>query len=237
MTWSIIAKDAATGRVGIAVATCTLAVGARVPHIRTGAGAIASQAYVNPYYGPRGLDLLSRGLDARAVIEQLTAADEGRDHRQLHMMDRADRFAAWTGAACVPWCGHEVRAGFSVAGNMLAGSAVLTETIRAYEAGSDLPFARRLVRAMQAGDAAGGDKRGRQSAALLIHDDEDYAFLDLRVDDHTAPLVELARLEQVSRTRAIHLRRLMPSASDPAGLMHQVDIDAHVARSIADGYE
>lgn len=237
MTWSIIAKDAATGRVGIAVATCTLAVGARVPHIRTGAGAIASQAYVNPSYGPRGLDLLSRGFDARAVIEQLTAADEGRDHRQLHMMDRADRFAAWTGAACVPWCGHEVRAGFSVAGNMLAGPAVLTETIRAYEAGSDLPFAKRLVTAMQAGDAAGGDKRGRQSAALLIHDDEDYAFLDLRVDDHTAPLVELARLEQVSRTRAIHLRRLMPNASDPAGLMHRVDIDAHVARSIADGYE
>lgn len=237
MTWSIIAKDAATSRIGIAVATCTLAVGARVPHIRTGAGAIASQAYVNPYYGPRGLGLLTQGLDAQSVIEQLTAADEGRDHRQLHVIDRTGRFGAWTGSSCVPWCGHEIRDGFSVAGNMLAGPAVLAETIRAYEANSELPFARRLVSAMQAGDAAGGDKRGRQSAALLIHDAESYAFLDLRVDDHPSPLVELARLEDLSRSRAIHLRRLMPNASDAAGLMHKVDIDAHVARSIADGYQ
>lgn len=237
MTWSIIAKDAATGRVGIAVATCTLAVGARVPHIRTGSGAIASQAYVNPYFGPCGLELLGRGLDARSVIEQLTSADEGRDHRQLHVMDREGRFAAWTGPACVPWCGHEVRPGFSVAGNMLAGPAVLAETIRAYEAAAATPFARRLVLAMQAGDAAGGDKRGRQSAALLIHDDEDYAFLDLRVDDHATPLAELARLEELSRARSIHLRRLMPSASNPEGLMHSVDIDDYVARSIAEGYD
>jgi uncharacterized Ntn-hydrolase superfamily protein len=200
MTWSIIARDEETGRVGIAVATRAFAVGALVPHIRTDAGAVASQAFVNPFYGPKGLALLEAGASAEEVVARLTAEDAGRQSRQLHVMDRAAASPP-TGGACIDWCGHLLCGAFSVAGNMLAGPAVLAETARAYEAQENAPFARRLVAAMQAGEAAGGDKRGRQSAALLVHDGEDYPLYDLRVDDHADPLAELARLQQVARER------------------------------------
>lgn len=237
MTWSIIARDDTSGRVGIAVATRFFAVGALVPHIRTGVGAVATQAFINPAFGPRGLDLLAEGLGADEVVAGLTAADEGRHNRQLHVMDRAHRFAAYTGAACIDWCGHEVRDGFSVAGNMLAGPEVLAETIRAYETSTELPFARRLLAAMRAGEAAGGDKRGRQSAALRVHDGEDYPVLDLRVDDHTDPLGELSRLEAVARQRWVHFRRLMPRRDAPAGLTDRAGLEDAIARSIAEGFE
>jgi len=237
MTWSVIARDEKSGRVGIAVATKFFAVGAMVPSIRTGAGAVASQAFINPHYGPRGLALLEACMSAEDVVAKLTQADEGRHNRQLHVMDRNARFAAYTGAACIDWCGHEVRDTFSVAGNMLAGPAVLAETIRAYQAQLHLPFARRLIGAMRAGEAAGGDKRGKQSAALLIHDEEDYPLLDLRVDDHADPLAELARLEEVARQRWVHFRRHMPSRSAPSGLTDRSGLEALVTRSVAEGYE
>ena len=237
MTWSIIARDDATGRLGIAVATCFFAVGALVPHVRTGAGAVATQAFINPGYGPAGLALLARGATAEATVAGLIAKDMGRDHRQVHVMDRSGRSAAHTGAQCIGWCGHLAGHGFSLAGNMLAGARVLAETRRAYEQGLGIPFARRLVAAMRAGEAAGGDKRGRQSAALLVHDGEDYPLLDLRVDDHADPLGELARLEVVARERFVHFRRQMPSRAAPSGLTDRVELDACIARSIAEGYE
>jgi uncharacterized Ntn-hydrolase superfamily protein len=237
MTWSIIALDEPTGRIGIAVATRFLAVGALVPHIETGIGAVATQAFINPHYGSLGLARLREGRGAAEAVDELTQGDAGRDHRQLHMMDGAGRFAAYTGAACIDWCGHETRETFSVAGNMLAGPAVLTETIRAYEAHAALPFARRLLAAMQAGEAAGGDKRGRQSAALLIHDSETYPLYDLRVDDHADPLGELARLEEVARQRWVHFRRQMPSRERPAGLIDRGKLEELISRSIAEGYE
>lgn len=237
MTWSIIAADEATARVGIIVATRFFAVGSMVPHIKTGVGAVATQAFVNPHYGPKGLALLEAGLGAREVVDRLTAADEGRDNRQLHVMQIGGRFAAYTGASCIDWCGHEIGDTFSVAGNMLAGPAVLAETIRAYEGGRNLPFARRLLAAMRAGEAAGGDKRGKQSAALLIHDREDYPIYDLRVDDHTDPLVELERLLEVARDRWVHFRRLMPSRDAPSGLVDRGGLEERIERSIAEGYE
>ena len=237
MTWSIIARDEATGRVGIAVATKFFAVGALVPRVRTSVGAIASQAFMNPYYGPQGLGLLEAGANAEEVVARLTATDEGRSNRQLHVMDRQGRFAAYTGAACIDWCGHELCGSFSIAGNMLAGPAVLAESVRAYEAQMAVPLARRLIHAMQAGEAAGGDKRGRQSAALLIHDAEDYPLYDLRVDDHTDPLGELARLEGVARQRWVHFRRQMPSRKRPSGLIDRSGVEALIAQSITEGYE
>jgi uncharacterized Ntn-hydrolase superfamily protein len=237
MTWSIIARDEASGRIGIAVATKAFAVGALVPHIRTNAGAVASQAFVNPFYGPKGLALLEAGAGAGEVVARLTAEDEGRASRQLHVMDREGRFAAYTGEACIDWCGHLLHGAFSVAGNMLAGPQVLSETMRAYEAQADAPFARRLLAAMRAGEAAGGDKRGRQSAALLIHDGEDYPLYDLRVDDHADPLSELSRLHQVASERWVHFRRRMPSRANPSGLVDRDEVEALIARSIAEGYE
>jgi uncharacterized Ntn-hydrolase superfamily protein len=232
MTWSIIARDAETGRIGVAVATKAFAVGALVPHIRTNAGALASQALVNPYYGPRGLALLDGGASAEEVVARLTAEDAGRQSRQLHAMDRDGRFAAYTGGACIDWCGHLLRDAFSVAGNMLAGPQVLAETARAYEAQRDVPFAWRLIGAMRAGEAAGGDKRGRQSAALLVHDGEDYPLYD-----HADPLAELARLQQVARERWVHFRRWMPNRAEPSGLVDRSGLEVLLARSIAEGYE
>jgi uncharacterized Ntn-hydrolase superfamily protein len=237
MTWSIIARDDRTGRVGIIVATRFFAVGSVVPHIKTGAGAIASQAFVNPYYGPKGLALLNAGVSAEETVERLIADDEGRHNRQLHVMDRQGRFAAHTGSACVGWCGHQMRATFSIAGNMLAGPEVVAETARAYEQQNALPLARRLIAAMKSGEAAGGDKRGKQSAALLIHDGEDYPLYDLRVDDHADPLAEIARLEEVARQRWMHFRRFMPNKREPSGLTDRSLLDGLIAKSIAEGYE
>src|ERR1700736_5436207 len=233
MTWSIIARDNATGQFGIAVATKFFAVGARVPHIAAGIGGVATQALVNPYYGIDGLALLREGREPRAVVETLIAADSGRESRQLHVMDANGRIAAFTGSECVDWCGHVEGDGFSIAGNMLAGAAVLDQTAKAYAANASLPFAQRLIAAMHAGEAAGGDKRGKQSAALLIHGDEEWSDLDLRVDDHFEPLGELERLEGVSRERWVHFRQFLPTRQNPAGVTDRNIIDAAVEAAIA----
>jgi uncharacterized Ntn-hydrolase superfamily protein len=225
MTWSIIARDAITGEFGIAVATRFFAVGALVPHIAPGIGAIATQALVNPYYGIDGLKLLCAGRAPCDVLETLIAADAGHDSRQVHVMDAGGRIAAYTGNACVDWCGHIKGDGFSIAGNMLAGGRVLDDTAKAYVANEKLPFAQRLIAAVRAGEAAGGDKRGKQSAALLIHGDEEWPALDLRVDDHADPLAELERLEQVSRERWVHFRTYLPSRGNPAGVTDRETID------------
>lgn len=237
MTWSIIARDEATGRVGIIVASRFFAVGAVVPYVKTGTGAVATQAFINPFYGPQGLALLQAGASAEDTVKFLTAGDDGRDHRQVHAMDRQGRFSAFTGAACVDWCGHCIRAGLSVAGNMLTGPEVIDATIAVYEASLGIPFARRLIAAMKAGEAAGGDRRGRQSAALLIHDEQDYPLLDIRADDHADPLRELERLEAVARERWVHFRRFVPSKENPNGLADRLDLDERIAASVAEGYE
>jgi uncharacterized Ntn-hydrolase superfamily protein len=200
MTFSIIAHDVASGQVGIAVASKTLATGARVPHIRTGVGAIASQARVNHYYGPRGLALLAAGASAADAVRLLIGADEDQDIRQVHVMDRLGHFAAHTGAECLEWCGHVVKESYSMAGNILAGPGVLEAMAVAYEAATGMSLAQKLLAAMKAGEKAGGDKRGRQSAAILIHGISDWALLDIRVDDHADPLSELERLEQIARS-------------------------------------
>jgi uncharacterized Ntn-hydrolase superfamily protein len=233
MTWSIIARDERTGRLGIAVATKFFAVGALVPHIASGIGAVATQALVNLLYGTDGLYLLRAGMPVDEVIARLVANDEGRDHRQVHVMDASGHSATHTGAACVRWCGHLAGDNFSLAGNMLAGPRVLEDTAAAYVANDSLPFARRLISAMRAGETAGGDKRGKQSAALIIHGEEEWAELDLRVDDHADPLVELERLEAISRQYFVHMRKFLPSRRDPVGVCDRRIIEAEVAKAVA----
>jgi uncharacterized Ntn-hydrolase superfamily protein len=233
MTWSIIARDSVTGQIGIAVATRFFAVGARVPHIAAGIGGIATQALVNPYFGIDGVKLLREGNSPHDIVNTLIAADQGRDSRQLHIMDAGGRIASHTGSECVDWCGHIKGEGFSIAGNMLAGAAVLDDTARAYQANAALPFVQRLIAAMRAGEAAGGDKRGKQSAALLIHGSEDWSDLDLRVDDHSDPLAELERLEQVSRERWVHFRNFLPTRTNPAGITDRATIEAGIQAGIA----
>jgi len=233
MTWSIIARDKTTGCFGIAVATKFFAAGARVPFIAAGAGAIATQALVNPFYGTKGLRLLRDGKTADAVVSELIAGDDGRDHRQVHIIDSNGRIAAHTGTECIGWHGHAAGDGFSVAGNMLAGAPVLDATASAYLAAESLPFPRRLVTSMLAGEGAGGDKRGKQSAALLIYGEEDWSDLDLRVDDHAEPLAELERLERVSRERWMSFRRFLPGRRDPVGVTDRSIIELEIARELA----
>jgi uncharacterized Ntn-hydrolase superfamily protein len=233
MTWSIIARDHATGQIGIAVATRFFAVGARVPHIAAGLGGIATQALSNPYYGIDGVKLLREGRSARSIVETLIAADSGRESRQLHIMDAVGDIACHTGRECVDWCGHIKGDGFSIAGNMLTGARVLDDTAETFIANEDLPFAQRLLAAMRSGEAAGGDKRGKQSAALLIHGEEEWSDLDLRVDDHSDPLTELERLEAVSRERWVHFRKYLPTRTNPGGVTDRATIDAGIAAAIA----
>jgi uncharacterized Ntn-hydrolase superfamily protein len=233
VTWSIIAHDRASGAFGIAIATKFFAVGALCPHARSGSGAIATQALINPHYGPAGLALLAQGCSAAEVVASLTEKDAGRAHRQVHAADRTGSFAAHTGTDCIGWCGHRIAADHSVAGNMLAGPQVVAHTSAAYEANAGLPFARRLIAALAAGEAAGGDKRGKQSAALLIVSTEEYPDLDLRVDDHPDPLAELGRLERVSRERFVPFRAFLPRSDDPVGTLDRAVIEQGIERALA----
>ncbi|MBV9522160.1 MAG: DUF1028 domain-containing protein [Alphaproteobacteria bacterium] len=231
MTWSIIARDRATGAFGVAVTTKAFATGQRCSHARAGVGAVATQSFTNPMLGTRGLRLLAEGVPAPDALRILIAGDDGRDIRQLHIVDAAGNTAAYTGRRCVGWCGHKQGDGFSVAGNMLAGAAVVEETFAAFAAAQDRPFALCFIDALDAGQAAGGDKRGRQSAVLLIHSTEEVADIDLRVDDHAEPLVELRRLYGIYLRDSAPFRHVFPSRSNPSGVTDPREIEAIWAKA------
>ena len=227
MTWSILARDA-DGTFGVAIASRFFAVGALCVHTRRAVGALSTQALMNPLYGPAGIAMLADGVAAADVVARLTDADAGRAQRQLHVLGAHGRGAAFTGADCIDWCGHQVHDGFSVAGNMLAGPDVLDATAAAFVASAGQPFGERLVAAMAAGEAAGGDKRGKQAAGLRLHGDEDYPALDLRVDDHVEPIVELQRLYDKSLERFQPFVACLAGRSDPAGLLQRDAIEARI---------
>lgn len=229
MTWSIVARDS-SGALGIAIASRFFAVGVLCPHVRSGVGAVATQALVNPNYGPEALDLLAQGLAPHAVIEGLVRADAGGDHRQVHLVDASGVAAAHTGACCIQWCGHRLGAGYSVAGNMLVGPQVIDASAAAYERNAQEPFSERLLRALEAGDAAGGDKRGRQAAALLIHTTETYPALDIRVDDDEQSIRELRRLYEKSFERSQPFMDCLPSRANPAGITDRAEIERRIER-------
>jgi len=229
MTFSIVARDAATGTFGIAVTTKFFGVGSLCPFARAGVGAVATQALVNPTYGPRGLDLLAQGMSPEEVVDALLAADDGRDHRQLHVIDARGRVAARSGAECVDWFGHQTFDGFSVAGNMLAGPAVVSETAKAFQASAGAPLAERLIHALEAGQTAGGDKRGKQSAALLIVSTEVYPYLDIRVDDNPEPVVELRRLYTESQAEYLPFKDKLPTRANPSGVFGKALTEAIIA--------
>jgi len=231
MTWSIVARDPQTGHFGIAVASRFFAVGAAVPHIKGRVGAIATQAFVSPLYGTDGLKLLEEDKSPEEIIETLTARDDGRRQRQFHLIDAKGRNAAYTGEICVDWAGHLVDDNVSVAGNMLAGPQVIAETLRVYKerAAAGAPLAERLLDAMDAGEAAGGDKRGRQSATMVLYRDQDYPWLRINADDHTDPLVELRRLYAVAGERFLHVAETMPTRENPHGMIDRRVIDQTIA--------
>ena len=228
MTWSILGRDG-DGRLGVAVASRFFAVGALCPHTRRGVGAVSSQALLNPLYGPAALDLLAEGQAPFDVARALTDADPGRAQRQLHLLPARGKPVAFTGEGCIAWCGHVLDDDFSVAGNMLAGPQVIEASAAAYRDAAGLPLAERLLAALAAGEAAGGDKRGKQAAALVIQGDEDRRELDLRVDDHAEPVAELRRLYEVSLERFQPFVACLAGRHDPGGVTDRDEIEARIA--------
>jgi uncharacterized Ntn-hydrolase superfamily protein len=198
-TFSIVAFDPKNGDLGVAVQSKFLAAGAVVPWAKAGVGAIATQSWANTSYGPKGLELLSLGLSAPEVVEILIAEDEGRDLRQVGIVDAQGKAAAYTGKGCFEWAGHIIGPGYACQGNILAGPKVVEAMAEAFEK-SEGELAHRLVAALEAGQAAGGDRRGQQSAALLVVREKggyggfNDRYVDLRVDDHPEPIKELKRL-------------------------------------------
>ncbi len=234
MTWSIVAHDPNSDAFAVAVATKAFAVGASCPFVRAGVGAVSTQSMTNRYLGPAILDAMARGISPKAAIEGALAGDDGRGIRQVHAVDRHGRTAAWTGENCVMWCGNVSAGGISVAGNMLAGEPTITETLAAWKANQALPMPDRLMIAMEAGEAAGGDRRGKQSAAMVMVTAEDFPDLNLRVDDHAEPLVELRRLLGLWKEQGVPRLGIAPSKSNPSGL---IDLDAIEAGWIARGLD
>jgi uncharacterized Ntn-hydrolase superfamily protein len=230
MTWSILVRDPATGALGAAVATRFFAVGALAIHVEGGVAALATQALINPMYAVTGMARLRAGEAPDVVAGALLAADAGRDHRQLHMIDARGRIAQHTGGDCVSWCGAVRGTDVSVAGNMLAGSAVVERTLDAYRRTAGT-LAERLISALEAGEAAGGDKRGKQSAALKICTRDPYSELDIRTDDHPDPLAELRRLYAVSLERFAVFRGFLAGADSPCGVFDRTVIDAAIAQA------
>jgi len=200
VTYSIAACDLEAGQWGVATQSKFLAVGSVVPWAIPGVGAVATQAYANPRYGPGGLALLTEGLSASDVVERLTAADDGRDHRQLGIVDSKGGSATYTGSECMDWAGGVTGPGFAAQGNILVSSETVAALGSTFIATEGTPLAERLIACLAAAQSAGGDRRGQQSAALLVVEaDGGYAglsdvLIDLRTDDHPAPVDELERL-------------------------------------------
>jgi uncharacterized Ntn-hydrolase superfamily protein len=199
-TYSIVACDLEAEQWGVGVQSKFLAVGSVVPWAEPHVGAVATQAYANPRYGPQGLDLLREGHSAQEVVDRLTGADEGRDHRQLGVVDGKGDAATYTGKECMDWAGGRTGPGYAAQGNILVSAATVDALAATFEANAHLELGQRLIECLAAAQAAGGDRRGQQSASLLVVEkDAGYAKLsdtviDLRVDDHERPIAELRRL-------------------------------------------
>jgi len=198
-TFSIVAHDPDKKEWGVGVASKYLAVGAVVPWAKAGAGAIATQSYVNVSYGPRGLEMLAEGKSAEEVIKALTDADKGKDSRQVGIVDAKGNAANFSGKGCVAWAGGKLGTNYTCQGNLLAGEAVVAAMAKAFEEAKG-PLAWRIMAALEAAEKAGGDKRGKQSAAILVVRDKggpsglNDRAIDFRVDDHQEPVQELGRI-------------------------------------------
>jgi uncharacterized Ntn-hydrolase superfamily protein len=218
-TFSIAAHCPRTGQLGVAVASAVPAVGGLCPYLRAGFGAVTTQSWVNPYLAARILDGLAAGRSPDDALAAALATDDRPDLRQLGLADASGRAAAWTGDGCTEAAGHRTGTGYAVQGNMLAGPGVIDAMAQVFEDSAACDLDERLMRVLEAGDAAGGDKRGKQSAAIRIVATEDYPLLDLRVDEHVAPVAELRRILRVARRQLVPFVAGMPRKDRPAGAL------------------
>lgn len=215
-TFSIVARCARSGQLGVAVSTAVPAVGSMCPFVRAGVGAVSTQSWVNPYLAIDALARIDTGASAPQALDAVLAGDDARDLRQIGIVDAHGRAAAWSGQDCTAWFGHILGDGFAVQGNMLTGEAVISAMAAAFRGSEAEDLAERLMRALEAGQGAGGDKRGKQSAALQVHEREAYALLDLRVDEHAQPVAELRRVFEIAKLQLLPFVRGMPAKGRPA---------------------
>ncbi len=217
MTFSIVARCPHTGHFGIAAVTALPAVGKLVTHAHPRAGAVATQALLNPYLGIDGVRMLREGANAHAVRDALVAADPGIESRQFGIVDAEGRAVTHTGSNNLAWAGATTGEGFAVQGNRLAGAHVVAAIADAFTREPNDPLPNRLIEALEAGATAGGDRDGERSATIYIVADEEYPLWDIRVDEHREPIAELRRLHDIfARDLLPHIKR-MPSRADPAG--------------------
>ena len=232
MTYSIIAQDPRTGEIGIAVASRFFACGVLVPWISETA-AVASQAFANPLWGVEGLSRMKTGEDPAAILSDFLSRDAGAGSRQAHFLAHNGQIAQHTGISCVPWAGHVSAANISVAGNMLVGPSVVQDTLASFLIYPELPFAERLLTAMEAGETAGGDRRGRQAASLVVHAGEAYPSIDIRTDDHADPLAELRRLYAVSKEHYSIFATTMATSANFSGMIDRQKMDVAISEDEA----
>jgi uncharacterized Ntn-hydrolase superfamily protein len=216
-TFSVSARCSRTGMLGVAVSTAVPGVGGICPFVEPGVGAISTQSWVNPYLGIDGLKLLRNGAAAEEALRRLLQDDPGRDVRQVGIVDNQGRSASWSGPACTSWFGHLTGPDYAIQGNMLVGEATIAAMAKAFTESVALSLPERLVAVLEAGQRAGGDKRGRQSAALLVYKTEGYPYLSLRVDEHAYPVAELRRVFEIARHQLLPFVDGMPSRLDPLG--------------------
>lgn len=228
-TFSIVARCDRTGELGVAVATAVPAVGAMCPFLRPKLGAASTQSWVNPYLAIDALNRMAMDESASDALAAVVAADERADLRQIGIVGRTGPGAAWTGENCTPWAGQRTGDGFAIQGNMLTGPGVLDAMVESFHASAGQDLAERLLRALEAGDAMGGDKRGRQSAALEVVAGEDYPLVDLRVDEHPRPVAELRRIHAIAQAQLIPFVAGMPKRRGRAGAIPEA-----VAAMLAD---
>jgi len=212
MTFSIVAHCPRTGMLGVAVATAVPAVGSTCPYVKSGLGAVSTQSWVNPHLALETLSGLAAGVSADGALEAAIAQDAGSALRQIGVVDAQGRSAAWSGRECTPWFGQIVEAHFAVQGNMLVGEATLLAMAAAFRDSVALDLDERLLRALEAGDAAGGDRRGKQSASLKVHHLQPFPMLDLRVDEHPDPVTELRRVHGIARAELLPFVLQMPAS-------------------------
>lgn len=221
MTFSIVARCPKSGEFGIAATTALPAVGKLLAHASPHVGAVATQALLNPYLGIDGLDLLKSGMNAQETLEALKLTDPAINYRQIGLVDKDGKTAIWTGENCLGWAGGQELENFCVQGNRLRGPEVIEVAVTTYKNMSASPLVERLVQALAAGMAAGGDRREERSANVYVVADEDYPLWDIRVDDHDDPINELIRLRRVfSQELLPHIRR-MATRANPTGIIDE----------------